>query len=234
MKFGDYIRQCREKHKWTQPEAASKIEIEQSYLSKLETGKSHPSEEIFNKLVDVYQINIDELYEKIHSDELNNLKDIKSVRDAILKMNKSKIKTTRSWLIAGFIMLSLGGAFLAASIIPIRSGAQYTYRSDGDLQLDEELSSYDLIQKDNSVLNGNKQLIEKRKNLLSRLAYMDEVTGQYKGDAYVKKTLKGRRFFELIDKREVERNWANRWFLVPALMFLLGGFCSFYISRRWN
>ena len=89
MKFGDYIRQCRERLKWTQPEAATKIEIEQSYLSKLETGKSYPSEEIFNKLADVYQINLNELYEKIPSDELNNLKDIKLVREAILNRNRA-------------------------------------------------------------------------------------------------------------------------------------------------
>jgi transcriptional regulator with XRE-family HTH domain len=234
MKFGDYIRQCRERLKWTQPEAATKIEIEQSYLSKLETGKSYPSEEIFNKLADVYQINLNELYEKIPSDELNNLKDIKLVREAILNRNRAKVKTTRSWLVAGLIMLSLGGAFLAATIIPIRSGVEYTYRSDGLLHLNEELNVYDLVKKDYSELNNNIDLLETRKVLLTRLSYMDEVTDLYKGDGYVKSTLKGRRFFELIDKREVERNWANRWFLVPALMFLLGGFSSFYISRRWN
>jgi transcriptional regulator with XRE-family HTH domain len=234
MKFGDYLRQCREKQKWTQPEAASKIEIEQSYLSKMETGKAHPSEEVFNKLVDVYQFNVNELYEKVSSDELNKLKDIQLVREAILNRNRAKVKTTRSWLIAGFIMLSLGGAFFAASIIPIRSGEQYTYRSDGELKLDEELSSYDLIQKDQLDLNDNKQLIEKRKDLLSRLAYMDEVSGRYKGEAYVKKTLKGRRFFKLINKDGNDRNFTNRWFMVPALMFILGGFSSFFISRRWN
>lgn len=234
MKFGDYLRQCREKMKWTQPEAAAKIEIEQSYLSKLETGKSHPSEEIFNKLADVYQFNIDELYEKITSEELNKLKDIKLVREAILNRNRSKVKTTRSWLVAGFIMVSLGGALFAASILPVRSEAQYTYRSNGILQLDEELRIYDLIHKDNSRLNNNVELIEKRKDLLSRLSYMDEVTTQYKGDGYVKNTLKGRRFFDLLNSREIQRDYSNRWFFVPSIMLLLGGFSSFYISRRWN
>lgn len=50
MKFGVYLRSLREKAGWTQPEAAEKIEIEQSYLSKLETGKCFPSEDIFSKL----------------------------------------------------------------------------------------------------------------------------------------------------------------------------------------
>ena len=234
MKFGDYLRQCREELRWTQPEAASKIGIEQSYLSKLETGKSYPSEEIFIKLVDVYHMNLNEVYEKIPSEELNKLKDIGLVREAILNNNRSKVKTTRAWLIAGFIMLSLSGAFIAATIIPIYSTPEYLYRSDGILHVDEELTTYDLIQKDILSLKSRTELIEKRKDLLSRLSYMDEVSNQYKGDGYVKSTLKGRRFFKLIDSREVERNFSNRWFMVPTLMLLFGGFSSFYISRRWN
>ena len=234
MKFGDYLRQCREELRWTQPEAASKIGIEQSYLSKLETGKSYPSEEIFIKLADIYHINLNEVYEKIPSEELNKLKDIGLVREAILNNNRSKVKTTRAWLIAGFIMLSLSGAFIAATIIPIYSTPEYLYRSDGILHVDEELTTYDLIQKDILSLKSRTELIEKRKDLLSRLSYMDEVSNQYKGDGYVKSTLKGRRFFKLIDSREVERNFSNRWFMVPTLMLLFGGFSSFYISRRWN
>lgn len=36
MKFGDYLKQKRAERGWTQPEAASHVKIEQSYLSKLE------------------------------------------------------------------------------------------------------------------------------------------------------------------------------------------------------
>jgi len=52
MKFGDYLRQKREDRGWTQPEAAAKARIEQSYLSKLETGRSYPSDDVFERLVE--------------------------------------------------------------------------------------------------------------------------------------------------------------------------------------
>ncbi len=68
MKFGLFIRNCRDKLEWTQPEAALKIQIEQSYLSKLETGKSYPSEEVFDKPVEVYQINTESLFDKEYDD----------------------------------------------------------------------------------------------------------------------------------------------------------------------
>ncbi|MFK8011102.1 MAG: helix-turn-helix domain-containing protein [Marinicellaceae bacterium] len=234
MNFGHYLRECREANGWTQPDAASKIEIEQSYLSKLETGKSYPSEEIFNKLIAIYQINISTLYEKISSNDIDKLKDIHTIKQAGLKRKRNKLKTTRSWLITGFILISLSGVFLTFTIFPSYSSTKYTYRSDGLLDSNEELRTYDLVNKDVSQLNNNIYLIEKREILLTRLEQMDEVSSLYKGDSYVKNTLKGRRYFKLIDSREINENSTNRWFFVFFFMFLFGGLSSFYISRNWD
>jgi len=232
MKFGDYLRQHREKQQWTQPEAASKIAIEQSYLSKLETGKSHPSEEIFDKLVQIYDMKMDDLYKQVSSEELDKLKEIKQVRNAIMKNIKAKIATTRSWLVAGFIMVILGAAFLAGAMISERYQPQYSYRSEGILKLDEDLNTFDLIHAE--IDNDESSLIAKRQELLKRIDQLDVVTTQHKGEGYVENLENGRRFFVLINTGEVPRNYTNRWFLIPALMFLLGGVCCFYISRRWN
>ncbi|MGE0743387.1 MAG: helix-turn-helix domain-containing protein, partial [Hyphomonadaceae bacterium] len=38
MKFGEDLKNRRTELGWTQPDAAAKASIEQSYLSKLETG----------------------------------------------------------------------------------------------------------------------------------------------------------------------------------------------------
>ena len=232
MKYGDYIRSCREKQKWTQPEAASKIDIEQSYLSKLETGKSHPSEEIFDKLVKVYKLSVDELYDQISSEELDKLKEIKQVRNVILKNSKAKTTTTRSWLVSGIVMIMLGAAFFGGAIISDRHQVQYSYRSEGLLQLDEELNAFDLIHK--KINLSDQATVDKRRKLLSRIDQKDEVTTQYKGEGYIQNVENSRRFFVLMNTGEVERDYGNRWFLIPALMFLVGGCCCFYISRRWH
>ena len=76
MQFGDYLRQTREEKGWTQPDAAAKIGIEQSYLSKLETGKSYPSEDVFARLIEAYEINIAHLSETVASSELSKLREI--------------------------------------------------------------------------------------------------------------------------------------------------------------
>lgn len=234
MKFGDYLRKCRDKMEWTQPEAAAKIEIEQSYLSKLETGKSHPSEEIFNKLLEVYNIDLSELYENISSEELAKLKELKQIRSLIIDRHNEKVTTTRGWLITGFIMLLLGGSFLGFGIIPNHAVTEHTYRSQGELHEDEPLDLFELLKRRIEETPENRELIAKQKELLTRLAQMDKTFSHDKGNAYVKSTLGGRRYYEKIGVREVEKGAAYRWFLAPAFMLIFGAIGCFYISRRWS
>lgn len=233
MEFGNYLRNCREQQKWTQPEAAQKINIEQSYLSKLETGKSYPSEEVFNKLVTAYKIDINELYRQISLEELGKLKEIKQVRDVVLECSKAKVTTTRAWLIGGLIMISLGAAFLGRVIIPEpHNQSSYLYRSDGLLHLDEELDTFSLLQE--KIPQSDKSRLEKRKQLLSRIDQVDLQTTHYKGEGFVKNIEDKRRFFVLMGTSVIKREHSNRWFIIPAMMFLFGSGACFYISRRWN
>ena len=80
MEFGDYIKEKRDAIGWNQPEAALKASIEQSYLSKLETGKSYPSEEVFSRLVKAYGFDPVDMCKHVFSAELDKLRDIKQVR----------------------------------------------------------------------------------------------------------------------------------------------------------
>ena len=234
MKFGDYLRKCRDNKSWTQPEAAAQIEIEQSYLSKLETGKSFPSEDIFNKLVEVYQIDTDKLYEEISSEELAKLKDLKQVRTAIMQRHEAKVTTTRGWLVTGLILLIMGGSFLGFAIIPTHTGMEYVYRSEGILLEDESLDQFEIVQRRLGDHIHDQKLVEKQKSLLARLDQMDEITTQNRGGGFVKSTLKGRRYFKKIAENEVEINAGFRWFFAPAFMLIFGAVGCFYISRRWN
>ncbi len=112
MKFGHYLQNCRNKLEWTQPEAALKIGVEQSHLSSLESGQSYPSEAVFEKLVEVYKIDINMLYDKISSTDLSKLKEFKQVSTIAAKKDQLKTTATRSWLLMGFIMLLIGGTLL--------------------------------------------------------------------------------------------------------------------------
>ena len=109
MKFGEYLRQRREDAKLTQPEAAAKAGIEQSYLSKLETGKSHPSDEVFSKLVEAYDIDVDQMIMSVDSVELRKLHEVAAVRSAVIAADERSRISPRRWLVAAVLLFSLGG-----------------------------------------------------------------------------------------------------------------------------
>ena len=61
MELADKLVQLRKELGWTQAIAAKKISIQQSYLSKLESGQYIPSEEVINKVCLAYNIKSQEL-----------------------------------------------------------------------------------------------------------------------------------------------------------------------------
>ena len=61
MKFGHKIRQLRNDKNLTQPQLAESMGIEQSYLSKLENDKSMPSNDVLNRILDVFDIELGDL-----------------------------------------------------------------------------------------------------------------------------------------------------------------------------
>ena len=56
MEFSKKLIQLRKEKGWTQAVAARNIDIQQSYLSKLENGRYIPSEEVIEKLCKAYKV----------------------------------------------------------------------------------------------------------------------------------------------------------------------------------
>jgi len=226
MDFGSYLKKQRSQKNWTQPIAALKMGIEQSYLSKLETGKSCPSQEIFNSIIKAYDIDINEMTTQIDSEELDKLREIKEVRSAVLKKQKSAQTSVRNWMIAGVTFLMLGGACFAISIIPKTTELHFFYRSAGVLMSGEPLTAFNAVQDVNSTT--------KQQEMVNRLEQHDQVISLFKGTDFVENVAGGKRYYQLYDSRELANNSPLVWFLAPALMFLMGGVGCFKISARWK
>lgn len=146
MKFGDYLRQIREKNGWTQPEAAARAEIEQSYLSKLETGKSYPSEDIFSRLVRAYDMDVADMSNAVFSAELDKLRDVAQVRSVVLARQKGETRFMRGWLIAGLALVMVGSGLLGMAIsLPDDFEATFRYRSAGVIKEGESPALYDFV-----------------------------------------------------------------------------------------
>lgn len=233
MKFGDYLRQCREEKGWTQPEAAARADIEQSYLSKLETGRSYPSEEVYNRLIEAYGIDTADLAAKVSAAEIENLREVKQVRGAVIAREKRTLSIARGWMLAGLAFLMMGGASLGLAVTAEdQEYVVYHYRSDGVLRMDESLDSFDIV-RDRFALDQTEQ----RDVQSAMVARLDEVRlprREFMGRSYVTEEEGGRRYFQLVEDEAVSIRSPLRWFLVPALAFLVGSFGAFFISFRWK
>jgi transcriptional regulator with XRE-family HTH domain len=223
MKFGDYLREVREGKEWTQPMAAEKADIEQSYLSKLETGKSYPSEEMFDRLIKAYGIDVDGMIAGLTSDEIRKLKAVKPLQDKVLEIHKREAKISRNWLLTGLLSLIISGACFGATFIPDQHDRKYQYRSQGTLLPGEQLATFDSI---------NKSDEEAAPELLQRLNQVDIVSKAYRGESFVEETAEGRRFYRLYAQPETGSHSPRRFFLIPALALLFGALGSYLIGLR--
>lgn len=213
MKFGEYLKKQRTELGWTQPDAAARASIEQSYLSKLETGKSFPSEDVYQRLVEAFSLDPEAMVTALYPAELDRLREIEAVRNLLLARDRVTRSATRRWLYAGLFALVLGGALVGLAQVD-RGGAstRYTYQSYGVVGPGE---SDEIFEED--------------------LARADEQTisiPDMRGPAYTETVAGGRRIWHLVGANAVNVPGRFGWALVPGFALIIGGLGCFFISWR--
>ena len=219
MKFGDYLKNRRTELGWTQPEAAAKASIEQSYLSKLETGKSFPSEDVYARLVEAFSLDTEAMVGALYPAELDRLREIEAVRKHLLQREHDTRSVSRRWLYAGLGGLILGGALIGLAQVD-RGGAatHYTYQSEGVIRAGETANVFDDI-------DGNPQL---RARADERQIFIPEM----RGPAFTETVPDGRREWHLVGANAVLVPAKFGWALIPGFALLIGGLGCFFISWR--
>ncbi len=227
MKFGDYIRQKREEHGWTQPEAAARADIEQSYLSKLETGKSYPSEDIFNRLMTAYGIKVEDMCRSVFSAELDKLREIKQVRTTVLSRQRGEARLMRGWLVTGLAMIMVGAGMLGLALsVPSNLETHFLYRSEGLIKDGESPMIFEFL-----AVGGPDS---EDKTLSDRVDYDFKELNTNRGNNFIEQVEGGYRKYTLYDTRELNHPSAINWHYGLGTMFLIGGLACFYIARRWR
>jgi len=233
MRFGDYLRLRREENGWNQPEASQRIGIEQSYLSKLETGRSYPSEEVFAKLVAAYAIDSSDLAAQVDEQEIAKLREVSQVRAAVLGRERMRAGVTRGWLLVALFSFVLSGA-CAAIVMTARDVeyAEYHYQSLGVLATDEPLDAFDIVDERFDPQEAVER--ENQRAMITRLNEEYRVLRSFRGSQFIEPAGQGRRVFQLVNDRQVSEATPLRWFTVPALMLLAAAIGSLVLSMRWN
>ncbi len=216
MKFGDYLRQKRAERGWTQPQAASRAKIEQSYLSKLENNKSIPSGDIYARLVEAYGIDAEEMAGVLFPAELDRLREIDALRDLLLQRSQADIETPRRILIAGLAALMIGGGFLGFSQLePARMLTQYTYQSTGVIAANAP--------SDTEIPPGAPGEDEQTLFLT-----------QMRGPVFTEQVAGGKRVWNLVGSDVVAQAPPYRWALIPGIALIIGGLGCFFVAWRWR
>jgi transcriptional regulator with XRE-family HTH domain len=234
MKFGDYLKNRRIELGWTQPDAAAKAGIEQSYLSKLETGKSVPSEDVYQRLVKAFSLDTEAMVATLYPAELDRLREIEAVRKQLLERDHDSRFGTRRWLYAGLTALVAGGALLGLAQID-RGGAatHYTYQSYGVILPGESPEVFDAVDDEPArTAPDYAERIARRDALIARLDEQTISIPDMRGPAYTETLPEGRRIWHLVGANAVNVPARFEWALVAACALIIGGLGCFFISWR--
>ena len=100
MNFGDKLRKLRKDKGFTQPELATAMGIEQSYLSKLENNRSLPSNDVLQRILDVFDTDIGTLVDDLDQGVRNQLRQIPDIAEHFNHRKQVMLVNRKRWLLA--------------------------------------------------------------------------------------------------------------------------------------
>ncbi len=219
MKFGDYIRERRTELGWTQPEAAIKAGIEQSYLSKLENGRSTPSADVYQRLCEAYAIKSAALYAAIDDEAIQELMDIEQIRALSAAAAQKDRTAEQAWRAASVIAFGFGAGLLGAAIFVPGEEQRFVYQSTGVVLEGETLDVFSDID-------------DAGPELLARVETQTRSQVSYQGPSFIENVEGGRRVWRLSGgETQAVNQWA-RWLLIPGLTFLFSGAAGLFSAWR--
>ena len=236
MTLGSRIKTLRTASNLSQPEFATKVGIEQSYLSKLENDKSMPSNEMFRQILAAFSIDLVEFLEGIDiRAEHQRLIQIPDIETFLGRKSKSLRTAQRRILYASCLMIVASAALFYAGISKqLFSETVYLYESRGVIFDDEP---NDVFRRwrfmiDQSVPNASDLIDAKRLEMELRVSEHLLQTEVYRGEVFETKVESGRRYYKLDRTIELPRK-VNFWLQASAIMLLVAGLLGFFIERRW-
>ena len=225
MKLGERLRQIRQARGLTQPELADAIGIEQSYLSKLENDKYVPSADIFGRILEVFEFDVDEFVDDLDHPSRAQLRQIPIVANYYEQQKQLIIGNRRRWLFICSTLLAFGAGLLYAGSVRLFVPAEvYHYQSWG-IVLDGEQKEVFLNARSDPFSQESAELLQKRTN-------KDFLTTRsYRGSIFNIPTEGGSRTYRL---ERVERvgSWVNKAVASLGVILAVFGLTGFVYERK--
>ena len=232
MNFGDKLRSLRTERSLTQPQLAESLGIEQSYLSKLENGKSLPSNDMLQRLLDVLGVGLGEMLDGLDAGSRNRLRQLPDVATHLGEQKRLLIGNRRRWLFASALLVALGGALVYAGMVNLFfSDTVFEYRSAGVVLDGEPKELFRNPVRYVSRTATAEEIAHFEDAIMARLDEVYVLSGDYRGNVYNVPVRDGSRTYRLVNRFGVDP-WQSK--LVAALGVFLGllGLAGFLLDSK--
>ena len=233
--LGKKLKSLRADHNFSQPELAEIIGIEQSYLSKLENDKSLPSNDIFNKILTAFNLNVEQfLADFAVGPQLDTLKQIPDVAQHFSLKQKVNVAHQRRFMYISSLLIVLATTLFYCGYSKLLfPNLQYQYESEGVILEGENEDIFHnwrrLMAIDSS---DDRKAIEKRQlEMEQRRQETIVISPTNRGKQFIIEVEDGYRKYEL-DSPIVVPQAVNAWLQILGVMLFSAGIMGFVLERR--
>ena len=232
MKIGEKLRQLRSDKGLTQPELAEAMGIEQSYLSKLENDKSLPSNDVLNRMLDVFDLDIGGLVDDLDQGSRNQLRHIPDVADHFNRQKQLLIGNRQRWLLVSALLLSFGIAFIYAGNVHLFfADVVYQYKSQGVVLEGESKEIFINPQRFLSDVSDRDAMIAHMDAIKARTDEIYLQESEFKGNIYNVKVDGGSRTFYIDGETEIDP-WQSKFIVFIGVLMSILGLIGIFLERK--
>jgi transcriptional regulator with XRE-family HTH domain len=234
MTLGKKFKELRMLSNFSQPELSEKVNIEQSYLSKLENDKSVPSSEVFMKLLSVYDLSVEEFLHGFDiNDDRKRLSQIPEIENYLNSKYQNNLSKQRSYLYTcSLLIITAVTLFYIGFSKQIFDETVYYYKSDGVVMTDEPKDIFRSWHSLMSVEADHEDVIAKRLEMNKR-SDKQIITSLIKnGQQFEIEVKGGYRYYYFVKDEQVSRP-INAWLKVIGVMLFMAGVMGFVLERKF-
>jgi transcriptional regulator with XRE-family HTH domain len=232
MHLGEKLKSLRKTKNWTQPQLAEAIGIEQSYLSKLENGKSIPSADIYQLILTTFEVDTQELLRDIDQSVIyRQLRQIPEVANYLTLSKQANSKSKKIWLVTSSFWVVVGLVLLLAGQTALLFPEKlYNYYSMGVVLENESKEVFNDFMR--GYQDSEETIKDRTLELNRRLNERYLLSSSYKGDIFNIPVEGGSRTYRL-DGFKTATQIENRYITFIGLFLLLSGIFGFILERKF-
>ena len=235
MTLGEQLKGLRNERGMSQPELAAAAGIEQSYLSKLENDKSLPSNDIFRNLLQALEVSLGQFMRGFAAGDVPGAcRQIPDVEQWLNRQQQTVAQRQRRYLYAcsALIVVALT-LFYTGAAGKLFGEQRYHYRSDGVVLAGEPKNVFDIWSRliDPRAEDADERHQAKQLEMFRRSDRAFYLSYEHRGPSFEATVPGGRRFYRLIEDKQVPRP-INAWLQIVGVLLLSAGVMGFVIERR--